>query len=113
MFMSFSNYFKQHVLEEAKWWGKLDPTQLQEIDVNGKKYHYTKMDETQGPAWLLKTRNGTRYGLFRANQDRFHCIRMKSGKKHLVNIKDGYFTEENGILAFKSTLTQERFPNVI
>jgi len=105
------------LLEAVRWWKKLKTEELQEIHVGTKKYHYCKMEETSdgNPSYLLKSRNGARYGLYKSNENRFHVVRLKSGNKRLIKPKNGYFTEVDGKLAFHQTdieKVEERRANV-
>jgi len=117
--MSFKHFFSTHLTEsefkanfktinESRWWGKFkeDATSLLEYkdhDGKPKKFKVCKMEEDgngNSPAYVLEARNGARYGLFRATEGKFHCIRMKSGKKHLIKPK-GIFKEVDGKLVFE------------
>jgi hypothetical protein len=117
--MSFKHFFNTHLTEsefkanfktinESRWWGKFkeDATSLLEYkdqDGKPKKFKVCKMEEDgngNSPAYVLEARNGARYGLFRATEGKFHCIRMKSGKKHLIKPK-GIFKEVDGKLVFE------------
>ena len=116
--MSFKHFFSTHLTEsefkanfktinESRWWGKFkeDATSLLEIKTTEgkiKKYKVCKLDEDgNGPAYVLEARGGARYGLFRATENKFHCIRMKSGKKNLIKTKEGAFREVDGKLVFE------------
>ena len=116
--MSFKQFFKTHlteseirsnfdVINESRWWGKFkeDTTSILEYkDTEGrlKKMKVCKMEEDgNGPAYVLEARAGTRYGLFRATEGKFHVIRMKSGKKHLITKPKGMFKEVDGKLVFE------------
>lgn len=109
--MDFKHFFKNtltekelrsnfKVINESRWWGKFKEDKTFTLEANGKTYKCCRMEEDGGPAYVLESRGGARYGLFRATEGHFHVIRMKSGKKHLIKPK-GIFREVEGNLVFE------------
>jgi hypothetical protein len=113
--MSFKHFYNESILNEGKWWHKFKEDQVFTLEANGKKYKVCKMDETSSgsPAYVLESRGGHRYGLFRAPEGNFTVIRMKKGKKHLIKPKGGIFKETDGKLIFEADIPiAERNTNV-
>jgi hypothetical protein len=64
-----------------------------------------KVDEsTDGLAYILETRKGIRYGLYRATEGKFHLVRFKKGVKAFKKPK-GVFKEVDGKLMYEMAST--------
>lgn len=100
--MSFKHFYQEIILNEGKWWSKFKEDQVFTLEANGKKYRGCKMEERPGdPAYVLESRAGARYGLFRVSEGKFMVVRMKSGKKHMIKPRGGCFKETDGKLIFE------------
>jgi hypothetical protein len=79
-------------------WKKPCRSELPEVVVKGRKYHYERCEETEkfAPVYFLHGKNGARYGLFRGNEgSNLFAMNMKN---HKVIHKIGKFEEDdNGL----------------